>query len=148
MVLSCLVEPLVSPLVGQGISGRRRTALLGTRLLSTALALTALSTVAGMAEAEEIAAHAKTEEARVAPNAHKKPDPVPYRVLLQTEFLLPHANAEIQMPEESPWFENKAHHAHRLKDERDIRRAQGPRFGHLHPIDHLYGGGSSTSLRI
>src|SRR5687768_5056176 len=77
MVLSCLVEPLVSPLIGQGTSGPRRTSLTRTRLLATAIAVSALVTLSSPASGAELqlekAPHAAMR------NAHQKPAPKPYR---------------------------------------------------------------------
>src|SRR5258708_6592331 len=88
MVLSCLVEPLVSPLTGRGTGGSR---LSGTRLLSTALACSAVLAIAGSAgeakaaEMERVRVAKKIDfEAR---NAHRKPEPIPYRELLQSVFV-------------------------------------------------------------
>jgi hypothetical protein len=149
MVLSCLVEPLVSPLTGRDTSGHRRTALTGTRLLATALAMSALATVSNMAEAEEIAAHAaQVEQTHVVRSAHKKSDPIPYHVLLQTEFLIRLIDADVGMPEESPWFETKALDTHRLKNKRDIAAGLAPRSGAELFSGRLHGGAPSPSLRI
>jgi hypothetical protein len=156
MVLSCLVEPLVSPLTGRDTSGHRRSALTGTRLLSTALACASMIAIAGQA-AEEKAA--EIENARIAQkidfearNAHKKPDPIPYRELLATVFarrddLL----ASMKVAEgEAPSFDQKAidAHAHRLRHKRDIVEGSGPGLGLGRLIDRLYGGTATTFLRF
>lgn len=154
MVLSCLVEPLVSPLTGQDTSGRRRTGLTGTRLLSTALACAsaiALAGAAGEAKAAEL------EQARIAKkcdfesrNAHKKPDPIPYQKLLQTIFLKSEDRCLdlLGAPAESPCFEQATIDVHRLKHKRDLVPIEGPNLGLGQRIDRLYGGTAGTYLRF
>src|SRR5687767_8119955 len=106
MVLSCLVEPLVSPLTGRGTSGHRRSALTGTRLAMTALAASALVALSGATlKNEKIYAPAKAE--KVVQNAHKKPEATPYRVLLETVFLVRAREDLISMPGEAACFEQK-----------------------------------------
>jgi hypothetical protein len=87
MVFSCLVQPLVTPLVRRGaVGGQRRTAL-GSRLLSTALMASALVAVAVSAQASAAEKTARSLDRRPAAeqlvrNAHKKPEPLPLRLVL------------------------------------------------------------------
>lgn len=169
MVFSVLVEPLVKPLVGVGGGvGERRTALAGTRLAQTrlaptrlgaaALACTALLAVAGAAGQRAAAEidHARTA-ARVefsARNAHQKPAPIPYRVLLETVFLrredlalLSIAGPRGRLPE-APEFERATLDAHRLRHKRDPVLDPGPGLGRGRLSDRLSGGASGTFLRF
>jgi hypothetical protein len=153
MVLSCLVEPLVSPLTGQDTSGRRRTGLTGTRLLSTALACASAIVLAGAAGEAKAA---ELEQARIAEkcdfearNAHKKPDPIPYQKLLQTIFLKSEDRGlDLLGALESPCFEQTAIDVHRLRRKRDLVPREGPNLGLGQRIDRLYGGTASTFLRF
>ncbi|MCK6550859.1 hypothetical protein L6R52_33790 [Myxococcota bacterium] len=153
MVWSCLVEPLVQPLVGRrtGLSG---SALQKSRLAATALACTALMAIAGTAEAAELAARAKTrsvEPARAEAsvrNAHAKPAPIPYRELLQTVFAARREDDQLEEPGLAPSFEQDALNAHRLKHKRDIARDQSPGLGLGLRIDRLRGGLLATFLRF
>lgn len=143
MVLSCLVEPLVPPLVGRGTDaapGRRSKSYLSrSRLASTALALSAVLATGTSAQAEDLL------EGRVAPepvhihkHAHKKPDPIPYRVMFEAVALV--AQRE-RLPmaalHRAPDFEWDAVLAHRLKHSRDIARMPGPCLGHGTWLDRL-----------
>lgn len=152
MVFSCLVEPLVQPLVGRrtGLSGG---ALQKSRLAATALACTALMALAGTAEAAALAARAKARTAEPARaeasmrNAHAKPAPIPYRELLQTVFVTRRED-ELEEPGLAPSFEQDALNAHRLKHKRDIARDQSPGLGLGVRIDRLRGGTLATFLRF
>src|SRR3990170_3313570 len=117
MVLSCLVEPLVSPLVGRGTSGvGRRTALRRSRFASTALAATALLAATTMVDASELRRGETAEhtEAETAFNPHKRPDLAPARIVLAD--LVRRADEGLVMsPTEAPSFDQRAVFAHRLR---------------------------------
>lgn len=154
MVFSCLVEPLVAPLVGCG-GGVRGSALTKSRLAATALACTALLALAGTAEANELAARAtEPAAAKVAPekaavrNAHAKPAAIPYRVLLQTVFAARREDQLLAEPGLAPSFEQDALDAHRLRRRPDSVLDLGPGLGLTQRIDRLYGGTLSTFLRF
>lgn len=148
MVLSCLVEPLVSPLVGRGTTGRRRSGLSGTRLASTALACTALLALANPARAETILADANEVRIdRTVRNAHVKPKTMSYLELVQTVFTV-QRREELAAPPESACFEQDAVEAHRLKHKRDIVRDSGPSLGLGQRIDRLFGASTKTYLRF
>lgn len=150
MVLSCLVEPLVAPLTGRSAS--RGSALSGSRLATTALAVGALLTLAQTAEARALAEQggAPKAEAAVVHNAHAKPAPLPYRVLFQVELAIREEDAQdlLAPPAEAPSFEQHALDAHRLRHRRDIIRDGSPSLGLGRRLDRLFGGTSSTYLRF
>jgi hypothetical protein len=151
MVLSCLVEPLVSPLTGRGTSGGpRRSALIGTRLAMTALAASALIAVSGAElRGERIVAPAKAE--RVVANAHKKPDAIAYQQLLETVFaayVLRDEDDLVREPGLAASFEQAALGDHRLRDIRNMIRDSGPALGLGLRIDRLAGGSDATWLRF
>lgn len=152
MVLSCLVEPLVSPLIGRGKSGLGRSSLAGTRLASTALAVSVLIAISGTVSASELVAKASRSEVRaeqtVARNAHAKPAPVPYSELLRTVFAFRRLETLAAEPGESPIFEQKALAFDRLRHQRDIVRDPGPGLGLGQRLDRIYGGRDSTFLRF
>ncbi|MCB9646719.1 MAG: hypothetical protein H6730_09030 [Deltaproteobacteria bacterium] len=132
MVLSCLVEPLVQPLVGRGTRGpARRTALSRGRLAASALAVSALLAVATNADAQDLL------EGRTAPaksqccarTAHKKPAAVPYREVL-ARFLAARREDDIVVaPALSADFEQEAIGVHRLRHARNLVRDSGPGLG-------------------
>ncbi len=132
MVLSCLVEPLVSPLIGRGASGPGRRSGLGrSRLAATALIASALLVSAkGLPSVDEL----KQETTEVARNAHKKPDPIPYHQIL-AQFVRREDDQRVLALVEAPAFEWDAITAHRLKHSRDLVRDTGPGLGHGLRID-------------
>src|SRR5687767_15877525 len=121
MVLSCLVEPLVSPLIGRGTGGPgRRSTIRRSRLAASALITSALLVCASsMPSADELLENEKTEE--VARNAHKKPDPIPYRRVLD-EFIAREDKILSFDLIQAPEFESEAILLSRLKHSRDIVR--------------------------
>lgn len=151
MVLSCLVEPLVKPLVGSGRAGGRsgrRSGISRSRLAATALAASAIMAIATNASASEILEKAQsTQKERVVCNAHKKPDPIPYRVFVQ-EFCVLSQEQRLPPPSEAPDFEWDAILAHRLRHSRDIVRDTGPGLGLAQRLDRLRGAGRSTFLHF
>lgn len=140
MVLSCLVEPLVQPLVGRGTRGPgRRTALSRSRLASTALAMSALLAVATSADASDLLEGRTAPEAeQVQRNAHAKPAPIPYRVVLE-QFTAARREDDhlVAQPGLAPEFEWDAVLAHRLRHSRDIVRDIGPGLGLGRRLDRL-----------
>ena len=132
MVLSCLVEPLVSPLIGRGTGGpgrsapMRRTGLGRSRLAASALITSALLIAASsMPSADEIVQEETTEVAR---NAHKKPDPIPYRQVLDAFIARDEKVMSFDLIA-APEFESEAILMSRLKHSRDIVRDTGPGLG-------------------
>lgn len=94
MVRSCLIEPLVKPLIAPRAGLGRRSALSGSRLAATALALSALAAVTTYAHAtqdalESASLRSKLESA-VAANAHRPPAKVASKALLE-RFLAEYA---------------------------------------------------------
>lgn len=146
MVLSCLVEPLVSPLVGRGASGPgRKSGFRRSRLGATALAASALLVCAGsLPSADDLLKENKKEE-RVVRNAHAKPAPIPSAVQLAELLAVREEEAPtLGAPAEAPEFEWDAVLAHRLKHSRDIVRDTGPGLGLGIRIDRTRGAVSST----
>lgn len=123
MVLSCLVEPLVAPLVGP-----RRTAIRRSRLAATALAASALMAIACPAQASEVASgNAKAAASRVR-NAHKKPAPIPLRVVVaqHTQVAVRRDEAiRLAAPGEAAAFEQEALLVHRLLHRRKLETDLG-----------------------
>lgn len=145
MVLSCLVEPLVSPLIGRGAGGPgRKSGFRRSRLGATALAASALLVCAqGLPSADDLLKE-KNEE-RVVCNAHAKPAPIPSRVQLAELLAVREDEApELAAPVEAPEFEWDAVFAHRLKHSRDIVRDTGPGLGLGLRIDRTRGAVSRT----
>lgn len=140
MVFSCLVEPLVAPLVGRRASAPGRgSALTKSRLAATALAtsaLLALASSANAAEREEQAVRASKPEATLVRNAHKPPAPMPSRVVLEAS-LGRVERFQLEAPGEAPEFEWDAIFAHRLKHSRDLVRDTGPGLGLGRRVDRL-----------
>lgn len=83
-------------------------------------------------------------------NAHQKPAPIPYRVLLETVFAATREDDVFALvqPGEAAGFEQKALDVHRLKHKRDIVRDSGPNLGLGQRIDRLHGGSLRTYLRF
>ena len=132
MVLSCLVEPLVSPRVGRGPSGPRRSRLSKSRLAATAIMVSALAAVTTNVDAAE---HESKAE-RIYRTAHKRPDPIPLREIVAAHVAQANKD-ELPAPGEAPVFEWDAIFAHRLKHCRDIVRDQGPGLGLGRRLDRL-----------
>lgn len=115
MVRSCLIAPLVKPLVGRGAAGvGRRSAIGRSRILGTALALSALCSVSTMADAarETLEAEARKSkiESNVKANAHRAPKKIAARVLLDRFLALVAAREDdiVSAPGEAPEFDNDA----------------------------------------
>ena len=127
MVLSCLVEPLVSPLIGRGTGGPgRRSTIRRSRLAASALITSALLVCASSMPSADDLLEEKQEE--VARNAHKKPDPIPYRQVLD-EFIAREDKILSFDLIAAPEFESEAILLSRLKHSRDIVRDTGPGLG-------------------
>jgi hypothetical protein len=127
MVLSCLVEPLVSPLIGRGTGGPGRTGLSRSRLAASAQITSALLVAASsMPSADELLQQEETTE--VARNAHKKPDPIPYRQVLDAFIARDEKIMSFDLIA-APEFESEAILMSRLKHSRDIVRDTGPGLG-------------------
>lgn len=115
MVRSCLVQPLVAPLVGSGTRGPgRRTGLSRSRLLATALTATLLVTVATQADAVEAAMSPHQVEMK-AGTAHQKPKPIPTRDLLQVLMPPVVSTKTVLLPGVAPHFDWDAVEAHRRR---------------------------------
>lgn len=139
MVLSCLVEPLVSPLVGRGTSGPgRKSGLRRSRFAATALAASALMAVSTCVDVSTLREEAKAAapEAKVVRNAHRRPDATPYRVVLAA-FLGREENPLLAEPGEAPDFEHRALYVHRLRHRRDLGIDPGPVLGLGRRLDRL-----------
>jgi hypothetical protein len=143
MVLSCLVEPLVRPLAGRGTSG---SALSGTRLAMTALAASIVALSGAQLKGEKIV-HAPAKAERIAGNAHKRPDAIPYRVQFAHLFLASELE-QLAEPGEAASFEQKALGDHRLRAKRNLIRETGPSLGLALRLDRLRGGSAGTWLRF
>lgn len=146
MVLSCLVEPLIS-------GGRRKSALSGSRIAVTALAATALLALSGASiKGDKIKAPAPAKaEQVVKANAHKKPEAIPYRVQFAQLFTAVAATREDDIlvePGEAASFEQASLHEHRLRHKRDLIRETGPCLGVALRRDRLRGGSADTWLRF
>jgi hypothetical protein len=132
MVLSCLVEPLVQPLVGRGARGpARRTALSRGRLAASALAVSALLAVATNADAADLL-EGRTTAAQAegcVRTAHKKPAALPYRELLAQVAAARREDDLVAAPAQSPEFEQAALGVHRLRHARNLVRDSGPGLG-------------------
>jgi hypothetical protein len=150
MVLSCLVEPLIAPLVGFGTAGRRRTALSGSRISVTAIAATALLALSGATiKGDKIKAPAPVKaEQTVKANAHKRPDAIPYRVQFAHLFIAPVKEDLLVEPGEAARFEQSSLHEHRLRHKRDIVRETSPCLGVALRRDRLRGGSADAWLRF
>jgi hypothetical protein len=132
MVLSCLVEPLVSPLKGRGASGPGRSMIMRSRLATSALIASALYVAASSMPASEIV----EEREQVACNAHRRPDPKPYRELFEIPvWAVAREDDRMRAPEASAEFEWDAVVAHRLTHARNIARDTGPGLGRGRRID-------------
>jgi hypothetical protein len=112
MIRSCLIEPLVKPLVGRGSAGvGRRSALSRGKILSTCLALTALASVTTAADAREMEAELQKSqiEATVKPNAHRAPKLATQKMLDRFLSLVARREDDIvRRPALSPDFERVA----------------------------------------
>lgn len=142
--MSCLVEPLVAPLVGRG-AGARRTSLARSRLAASALVMSAVMAVATPVTAGDLLERdAATREAEKAyRNAHKRPEPVPYR---DVGWVFGHERARheperdrirIDRPGLAPRFEWDAVWASRLKHALDWTRDPGPTLSRARRTERL-----------
>ena len=157
MVRSCLIEPLVKPLIAPRPGLGRRSALAGSRLAVTALALSALAAVttyahATQAQLESDSLRSKLE-CMVVPNAHRTPKVAP-KVLLErflstyaADLLAEAARREddlVRAPGLAPDFDQDA------LDPRLLRQSSvgdpGPRLAQVRAVDRLRGGTDPTYL--
>ncbi|MEQ9496977.1 MAG: hypothetical protein RIT81_08960 [Deltaproteobacteria bacterium] len=122
MVLSCLVEPLVAPLVGA-----QRSRIKRSRLAATALACSALMAAVCPSQASKLAdgAHGGAEKT-VVRNAHAKPAPIPLRVVVEQYAVRRDEHLEIAAPGEAASFEQEAVFGHRLRHQRLLDPNAGP----------------------
>jgi len=153
MVLSCLVEPLVAPLVGRGAGPRRGSALSRRRLLATALmasALVGVTTQGHAAEVERRLKHGRAEktEQRALRNAHQKPAAKPYRLVMAEFALAARPKEELAQPGQAADFESDGLRLDRLRHARDIGKATGPTLALARRLDALTAARSSTFLRF
>lgn len=157
MVRSCLIEPLVKPLVAPRPGLGRRSALAGSRLAVTALALSALAAVttyahATQAELESDSLRSKLE-CTVVPNAHRAPKVAP-KVLLERflstyaqDLLAVAARREddlVRAPGLAPEFEQDALDPRRLRP--SPVGDPGSRLAQVRDVDRLRGGTDPTYL--
>ena len=148
MIRSCLIAPLVEPLVASRVG--RRTALSGSRLAATALALSALAAVTTYADAtrgalESHSLRSKIESSVVA-NAHRLPDKIASKVLLE-RFLTTEARRQddlVSAPVESPDFDPPPIDS-RLAAKSRVPNP-GSRLAEARRIDRLTGGHEATFL--
>ncbi|MBK8009908.1 MAG: hypothetical protein IPK13_01050 [Deltaproteobacteria bacterium] len=141
MVLSCLVDPLVPPLVG-GTSGRgRKTRLSGSRLMSTALVATALAAVVSLAghSSGQAKAFGGKAQPTIGRTAHRPPSVRATGCLPSTEVAALRDDQQVRpsRPGSAPDFEWDAIRAHRLRHGRNIARDGGPGLGAGRRIDRL-----------
>jgi hypothetical protein len=142
MVLSCLVEPLVSPLIGRGASGPGRSGIRRSRLAASALITSALFVCASsMPSLDDV----KEEQPAAVRNAHKKPDPIPYRQVLDA-FIARDEKIMCFDLIAAPEFESEAILMSRLKHSRDIVRDTGPGLGLGLRIDRTRRAANQTFL--
>ena len=146
MVLSCLVEPLVSPLIGRGASGPgRRSGFRRSRLAASALVASALLVCASSMPSADDVLQEKETEAEVVRNAHKKPDPIPYRQVLDSFIAREDKILSFDLIA-APDFESEAILMSRLKHSRDIVRDTGPGLGLGLRIDRTRSAANETFL--
>jgi hypothetical protein len=147
MVLSCLVEPLVAPLVGRP-GARGRTAL-SRRMVATALmvsALAAVTTNAHTADTVKKLKHGEQAEAASIRNAHQKPAAIPYREVLAQYALPALRKQELEEPGEAAEFESRALRQGRLRPGPDLQRPDGSSLGLHRRLDALRRARSLTYL--
>lgn len=125
MVRSCLIEPLVKPLIASRGNLGRRSALSGSRLAATALALSALAAVTTYAHATQAALESEAlrskVESTVVANAHRLPEKAAPKVVL-ARFLASIAAEEarreddlVSAPDAAPDFDQDALDPTRLR---------------------------------
>lgn len=125
MVMSCLVEPLVAPLVGRGAGARPgRSALQRSRLSRTALLMTAVMAIGGTTSDDLLDAKA-SKTVRVTKSPHKKPAPIPLRDVAKVfgkvkTFIREDERFSLAKPSLAPRFEWDAVWASRLRHADDI----------------------------
>lgn len=147
MGLSCLVEPLVKPLVARRTGGLARQARLGgSALAMTAIAASALLACANPAAADQIA---KTEKHDVVRSAHKKPKAISYRAMLAHFQAIRRQDLTLDVLTEAPDFETEAVRAARWRHAWDTGGGSGPVLRLGMRIDRLLGAADrSTFLRF
>ncbi|MEL6186479.1 MAG: hypothetical protein AAFU79_17800 [Myxococcota bacterium] len=154
MVMSCLVEPLVPPLVGRGASARPgRTRLRASGLAKTALLMSAVMAVGGVsAEASARALDEAPKHAVKSP--HKRPAPIPLRDVAKVfgklkTFLREEETPRMARPGLAPRFEWDAVWASRLRHAVDVGRDPGGcGLGRGRRSDRLGRSRSTTFLRF
>lgn len=159
MVRSCLIEPLIKPLIAPRPGLGRRSALSGSRLAATALALSALAAVTTYAHATQDVLESESLrskiESNVVANAHRAPEKIASKVLLE-RFLESMAVADracggtrreddlVHPPQLAPDFDQDA------LDPRILKQSSvgdpGPRLARARLIDRLRGGTEATYL--
>jgi len=153
MIRSCLIAPLVQPLIASRFG--RRTGLSGSRLAATALCLSALAAVTTYADATRAALESASLrsklESNVVANAHRLPEKVAPKVLLErflnTEALV--ARREdvglVAAPALSPDF-LQIHNPLLEPPPKSRVPSPGSRLSEARRIDRLTGGHDSTFL--
>lgn len=153
MVMSCLVEPLIPPLVGRGAAARPgRTRLRTSGLAKTALLMSAVMAVGG------VSAEAATRSAEAAPkhavkSPHKKPAPIPLRDVARVfgklkAFVREGDALSVIRPGLAPRFEWDAVWASRLRHAVDVGRDPGYGLGRGRRADRIGRSRSTTFLRF
>lgn len=155
MVRSCLIEPLVKPLIAPRPGLGRRSALSGSRLAATALALSALAAVTTYAHATQDVLESESLrskiESNVVANAHRAPEKVASKVLLarflESMAVATEARREddlVQAPQLAPDFDQDALAPPLLRQ--SSVGDPGPRLARARLIDRLRGGTEATYL--
>jgi hypothetical protein len=155
--MSCLVEPLVAPLVGRSANVRaRRSGVARSRLGASALLMTAVMAVGTHATAGDLLERdAKTRAAeKTHRNAHKPGDAVPLRdvgrVFGHQKALHDPEREGVRVPRPglAPRFEWDAILASRARHAIDLTRAPSPGLGRGVRADRLSRSRPPTFLRF
>lgn len=156
MVMSCLVEPLVGPLVGRrtNVSGRR-TGLKRSRLSASALFVSAIMAMGSTTAGDVLDRDARIRDAEKSyRNAHKRPDPIPLRdvgrVFGKVKAIHNPDEEKLRVLRQglAPRFEWDAIHASRLKHATDLTRDPGPTLTRARRTSRLVSSKSLAFLRF
>lgn len=148
MVMSCLVEPLVAPLVGRGAGARpagsrgARTGLQSSRLSRTALLMSAVMAIGGVSAENLLDSKRDGRAEKVTKNPHKRPDAIPLRDVAKVfgkAKTFPREDERLQVPAPAlaPRFEWDAVWASRLRHADDISRDLGRALGRGRRADRI-----------
>lgn len=152
MVMSCLVEPLVQPLVSSVVGGRgRRTGSVRSRLAASAMMMSAVMALGTPSPLD--AAETRDAAPTVERNAHKPPAPVPLRDVprvfggVKAIFDLK-GLPRVAKPWLAPRFEWDAIWASRLRHACDLMTDPGPVLGRARRRSRVEGAWPPTFLRF